>query len=147
MLRKYEEIKINQKGKTMNFIKTSIPKTEYKEVEKLGGKHILHMLPEEDGDSYLCVECMTDHEPTTDEFNKIKLEAGEYLERLQKKSDVMNFNREVADLKQKLSETDYIAIKYAEGWISAEDYAATKAQRQQWRDRINELQQEAETVE
>lgn len=47
---------------------------------------------------------------------------------------------EINDLKRHLSETDYIAIKYSEGWISDEDYAETKAQRQAWRDRINELE-------
>ena len=32
------------------------------------------------------------------------------------------------------------AIKHAEGWLTAEEYATTKAQRQQWRERINELE-------
>ena len=49
---------------------------------------------------------------------------------------------EIAELKRLLTETDYKAIKYAEGWITAEEYAETKAQRQAWRDRINELEQE-----
>lgn len=43
-------------------------------------------------------------------------------------------------LKELLQESDYKAIKYAEGWISEEDYAPIKAQRQQWRERINELE-------
>lgn len=47
---------------------------------------------------------------------------------------------EINELKRHLSETDYIAIKHSEGWISEEDYAETKAQRQAWRDRINELE-------
>ena len=46
---------------------------------------------------------------------------------------------QIAALKQQLTDTDYKAIKYAEGWITAEDYAATKAQRQVWRDEINAL--------
>lgn len=46
----------------------------------------------------------------------------------------------VAELKQKLFDTDYQAIKYAEGWISEEEYAPMKAQRQTWRDEINELE-------
>ena len=40
-----------------------------------------------------------------------------------------------------LSQTDYQALKYGEGQISEEDYTPIKAQRQEWRDRINELQQ------
>lgn len=46
---------------------------------------------------------------------------------------------QIAILKQQLADTDYKAIKYAEGLISAEDYAETKAQRQGWRSEINEL--------
>lgn len=45
-------------------------------------------------------------------------------------------------LKQHLFDTDYQAIKYAEGQISAEDYASIKAQRQAWREEINELEKE-----
>ena len=46
---------------------------------------------------------------------------------------------QIAILKQQLADTDYKAIKYAEGLISAEDYAETKAQRQGGRDEINAL--------
>ena len=45
-------------------------------------------------------------------------------------------------LKNKLSHTDYQAIKYAEGLISDEEYAPIKAQRQVWRDEINSLQEQ-----
>lgn len=48
-------------------------------------------------------------------------------------------SREIAALKAKLTASDYQAIKYAEGLITAEDYAEIKAQRQAWRDRINYL--------
>ena len=47
---------------------------------------------------------------------------------------------EIAELKAKLDATDYQAIKYAEGILSDEEYAEMKAQRQAWRDRINELE-------
>lgn len=46
----------------------------------------------------------------------------------------------ITELKQLLAESDYKAIKYAEGWLSAEEYADTKAQRQAWRNEINELE-------
>ena len=48
----------------------------------------------------------------------------------------------IEELKHKLTETDYKAIKYAEGLISEEEYAQTKALRQSWRDEINRLEQE-----
>lgn len=46
---------------------------------------------------------------------------------------------QIAVLKQRLADTDYEAIKYAEGMITAEDYAVTKSQRQAWREQINVL--------
>lgn len=49
--------------------------------------------------------------------------------------------KEIKQLKQQLSDTDYKAIKYVEGLLTEEEYAETKAQRQLWRDRINELEQ------
>lgn len=47
---------------------------------------------------------------------------------------------EIFDLKDKLYLTDYQAIKYAEGCLTDEEYAEMKAQRQAWRERINELE-------
>ena len=47
---------------------------------------------------------------------------------------------EIWTLKQSLAETDYKAIKYAEGVMADEDYQATGIQRQAWRRRINELE-------
>ena len=47
---------------------------------------------------------------------------------------------EISTLKAKLASTDYKAIKYAEGVLSAEEYAETRAQRELWRARINEIE-------
>ena len=47
---------------------------------------------------------------------------------------------EITELKYNLSSTDYQAIKYAEGVMSESEYAPMKAQRQRWRERINELE-------
>lgn len=54
--------------------------------------------------------------------------------------------QEIFSLKQLLNDTDYQAIKYAEGQISEEEYAPIKEQRQAWRDRINELETELEKL-
>lgn len=48
--------------------------------------------------------------------------------------------QQIRILKYELSKTDYKAIKHSEGWITDEEYAETKAQRQALRDRINELE-------
>lgn len=47
---------------------------------------------------------------------------------------------EILTLKKQLADTDYRAIKYAEGVLTDEDYQATGIQRQAWRRRINELE-------
>lgn len=47
---------------------------------------------------------------------------------------------EIASLKEQLASSDYKAIKFAEGLISATDYEPIKAERQALRDRINELE-------
>lgn len=48
----------------------------------------------------------------------------------------------IFELKQKLLGTDYIAIKFAEGVLTAEEYAETKASRESWRAEINRLEQQ-----
>lgn len=48
--------------------------------------------------------------------------------------------QEIQGLKDLLASTDYKAIKYAEGLLTEEEYAETKALRQNWRDKINELE-------
>ena len=50
------------------------------------------------------------------------------------------YRLEITQLKKQLSDTDYKAIKYAEGQISEEDYASVRELRQSYRDRINELE-------
>lgn len=45
----------------------------------------------------------------------------------------------IDELKTLLRESDYKALKYAEGEISELDYAETKAQRREWRAEINRL--------
>lgn len=43
-------------------------------------------------------------------------------------------------LKDELQKTDYKAIKYSEGWLTDEEYAETKAERQRIREEINRLE-------
>lgn len=52
----------------------------------------------------------------------------------------------IAELKANLADTDYQAIKYAEGFITEADYAPIKAQRQAWRDEINALEAQLNTL-
>jgi len=51
-------------------------------------------------------------------------------------------NKKINELKQKLKETDYQAIKFAEGELTDEEYAPIKEQRKTWRAEINALEKE-----
>lgn len=57
-----------------------------------------------------------------------------------KQSMRISAEEQIVMLKQNLADTDYKAIKYAEGLISDEEYGEIKALRQQWRDEINRLE-------
>lgn len=48
----------------------------------------------------------------------------------------------IEDLKQQLRDTDYAVIKIAEGAATVEEYADVIAQRQEWRNMINNLQEQ-----
>lgn len=49
-------------------------------------------------------------------------------------------NTKIERLKQKLTDTDYVVIKIAEGAATMEEYADVIAKRQQWREEINVLE-------
>lgn len=53
---------------------------------------------------------------------------------------------EINALLNLLKDTDYKAIKHSEGQITDQEYAETKAQRQEWRDKINELEEELDSL-
>jgi hypothetical protein len=50
------------------------------------------------------------------------------------------YRLEITQLKKQLGDSDYKAIKYAEGQISESEYASVRELRQGYRDRINELE-------
>jgi hypothetical protein len=55
-------------------------------------------------------------------------------------SPIYPLRQKISELKRKLSESDYKAIKYAEGLISEADYAPIKAEREGYRAEINSLE-------
>ena len=52
------------------------------------------------------------------------------------------YRLEIQQLKKQLSDTDYKAIKFAEGQLTEEEYSLTRSQRASWRARINKLQED-----
>ena len=79
------------------------------------------------------------------ELETMRLAQLEYEQQLQKQAEIDEIQYKINEIKAKLSQTDYQAIKYAEGFISEADYAQIKAQRQAWRDEINALETELES--
>ena len=59
---------------------------------------------------------------------------------------IREINERIAELKQLLAQTDYRAIKYAEGMYTEEEYAPYKAQRSAYREEINQLEEELSTL-
>jgi hypothetical protein len=51
-------------------------------------------------------------------------------------------NAEITALKSLLTDTDYKALKHADGVMSAEEYEPVRQQREEWRDKINALETE-----
>ena len=81
------------------------------------------------------------------ELETMRLARLEYEQQLQRQAEIDEIQRKISEAKAKLSETDYQAIKYFEGFISDADYAPIKAQRQAWRDEINVLESELASKE
>ncbi|MBQ8195664.1 MAG: hypothetical protein IJZ47_09895 [Oscillospiraceae bacterium] len=99
------------------------------------------------GDRYHHAQGHYLNEPLADEkgiFNYLLIDGKPVLrsdEHKQPELDRINAAAEIAQLKQKLADTDYIAAKLAEGVATPEEYAFRLAERQAWRARINELEQ------
>ena len=65
-----------------------------------------------------------------------------YIPYTKKELTKMQNENRIAELKQLLRESDYRAIKYAEGCYTEEEYKPYKELRQSYRDEINQLEQE-----
>lgn len=52
----------------------------------------------------------------------------------------------IVQLKGKLLNTDYVAIKYAEGEFTEAEFAPIREQRREWRAEINALEAEIEAM-
>lgn len=62
------------------------------------------------------------------------------------RSAIREKRERIKELLYNLNKTDYKAIKYAEGELSAEEYAPTLEQRKAWREEINALQAEIKAM-
>lgn len=82
----------------------------------------------------------------TEEFNNFKNNCP-YVKGLDNNMILYEYVKwKINDLKEKLSSTDYKAIKYAEGLYTDDEYKDIKIERQQLRDQINVLTKYSETI-
>ena len=86
-------------------------------------------------------------QPLPDKYSYYAVENGEFVikrrtpsEAETKADSIASINQQIRELQGKLTATDYQALKYSEGWITEKDYTEIKANRQSWRDAINQLQ-------
>lgn len=79
---------------------------------------------------------------TIDNVTKFALDDSDYeeYEEWVEYTDEEYAEGRIAELKQLLADTDYVAAKIAEGAATREDYVDVLAQRQVWRDEINALE-------
>lgn len=79
-----------------------------------------------------------EYQPEHDEEENILV----YIPYTQAEIRNREINDRILELKEFLYNTDYKAIKYAEGELSAEEYEETKLQRRAWRVEINQLEEQ-----
>lgn len=98
------------------------------------------------GEDYkkLVVESLPEMKPMRQylavENDKVVVKDYELTEEQEKNIRSIELNQEINLYKEKLYATDYKAIKYAEGLYTEEEYYPIKAERQSYRDKINELE-------
>lgn len=64
----------------------------------------------------------------------------------ERKYELYKKQQQILLLKEKLHETDYQALKYAEGEMSISEYLPIREQRKAWRREINQLEDEIGVV-
>lgn len=77
---------------------------------------------------------------------KIKIAQEKRAKDAEIQSRIFKLQIRIRNLKSNLCATDYKAIKYAEGELSAEEYAETRKQRRAWRAEINALEEEINAI-
>lgn len=82
------------------------------------------------------------------EFFDLKVDYNNTQENLltEKDKQIIEIKNSINILKQNLSNTDYLAIKYSEGELSEEEYLPIREERRNWRKQINELEEEINSI-
>jgi len=64
----------------------------------------------------------------------------------EKRKRMVVIREQIKVLKYQLEKSDYKQAKWLDGALSEEEYAPIRVQRQEWRDKINALEDELETL-
>lgn len=111
-------------------------------------KHEYKVFPIEDTDPYIEItraeydglesfdKCFSDD--LTEVVDYVKSDNELKIEDIERKN--MLIIEQINDLKDKLRQSDYKALKFMEGELTAEEYAETKQHRREWRTSINDLE-------
>ena len=59
----------------------------------------------------------------------------------------MNYKAEIVALKSLLADTDYKALKHADGVMSDEEYEPIRTRREEWRRLINEYEEKLKDMD
>ena len=86
-------------------------------------------------------QVLTDVDETKGKIT-LDIKDGKFIKVFKPYSQEVINNMRINELRNLLANTDYKAIKYAEGQFSEEEYAPIKAQRQAWREEINQLEEQ-----
>jgi len=135
---KTEELKeVNQELGELIVDKLIIHHPEVQAVEEQGHYKTIAEYPNGGKDVEWIVDVEgVEYQPAHDEEEDIWV----YIPYSSKDIKRRNIENRIFELKTNLADTDYQAIKYAEGELSVEEYQETKIQRHAWRVEINELQ-------
>lgn len=79
-----------------------------------------------------------EYQPAREETEEIYV----YMPHTDEELKRQKLTHDIKALKNNLTKTDYKLFKYAEGELTAEEYAPIKEQRKQWRYEINQLEKQ-----
>lgn len=119
-----------------------ISKHEYKVFPIADEEPYIEITKEEYEGLELFEKCLSDDLTRVIDYVKSEEEIQE--ERIRQRN--FDLIEQIGELKAKLGKSDYKALKYVEGELTAEEYAPIKAERHLWRSKINELESQLTEV-
>ena len=116
---------------------------EVQEVKEQGHYETIREYPNGGKDVEWVVEVEgVEYQPAREEIEDIFV----YIPYTEKELKKIANNERIKELKKLLQNSDYKAIKYAEGELSNEEYIPIREERKQWRAEINQLEEEIKNL-